>query len=160
VVAVADELYRDVLTDGPHGLPGSAFRQVHVQNKEYSTYAWIYLPRIMRLTAEPSDATAPATTPPEPTISQHNEVSGSGTLFTAQGGSVYGDARTVAPAPDQAPSAEKRMEQRTTVRDHGRAFVAQDGIPVNPRIRIMHFKVPQCESAPLDPRSSRSGSRW
>jgi hypothetical protein len=41
---VADALYRDVLSQGYHGLPGSAFTPVEVQVKSYSGKAWIYLP--------------------------------------------------------------------------------------------------------------------
>jgi hypothetical protein len=44
VVAAADGLYRDVLSQGYHGLPGSAFTPVDVQVKSYSGRAWIYLP--------------------------------------------------------------------------------------------------------------------
>jgi hypothetical protein len=44
VAVVADALYRDVLSQGYHGLPGSAFTPVEVQVKSYSGKAWIYLP--------------------------------------------------------------------------------------------------------------------
>jgi hypothetical protein len=44
VVAVADGLYRDVLADGPYGLPGSAFVRVMAESKMYSAPAWVYLP--------------------------------------------------------------------------------------------------------------------
>jgi hypothetical protein len=44
VVAVADGLYRDVLSQGYHGLPASAFAPVEVQVKSYSGKAWTYLP--------------------------------------------------------------------------------------------------------------------
>jgi hypothetical protein len=44
VVVVADALYRDVLSQGYHGLPASAFTPVDVQVKSYSGRAWIYLP--------------------------------------------------------------------------------------------------------------------
>lgn len=41
---MADGLYRDVLSQGYHGLPGSAFTRVDVQVKTFSARAWIYLP--------------------------------------------------------------------------------------------------------------------
>jgi hypothetical protein len=44
VVVVADGLYRDVLSQGYHGLPASAFAPVEVQAKSYSGKAWTYLP--------------------------------------------------------------------------------------------------------------------
>jgi hypothetical protein len=44
VLVAADGLYRDVLSQGYHGLPGSAFTQVDIQVKSYSGKAWIYLP--------------------------------------------------------------------------------------------------------------------
>jgi hypothetical protein len=44
VVVVADGLYRDVLSQGYHGLPASAFTPVDVQVKSYSGKAWIHLP--------------------------------------------------------------------------------------------------------------------
>lgn len=44
VVVVADGLYRDVLSQGYHGLPASTFAPVEVQAKSYSGKAWIYLP--------------------------------------------------------------------------------------------------------------------
>jgi hypothetical protein len=44
VVVVADGLYHDVLSQGYHGLPASAFAPVEVQVKSYSGKAWIYLP--------------------------------------------------------------------------------------------------------------------
>jgi hypothetical protein len=50
VVVVADGLYRDVLSQGYHGLPGSAFTPVEVQVKSYSGKAWIYLPGAARQT--------------------------------------------------------------------------------------------------------------
>jgi hypothetical protein len=44
VAVVADGLYKDVLSQGYHGLPGSVFTPVEVQVKSYSGKAWIYLP--------------------------------------------------------------------------------------------------------------------
>jgi len=44
VAVVADGLYRDVLSQGYHGLPASAFAEVDVTAKSYSGKAWIYLP--------------------------------------------------------------------------------------------------------------------
>lgn len=44
VAVVADGLYKDVLSQGYHGLPGSAFTPVEVQVKSYCGKAWIYLP--------------------------------------------------------------------------------------------------------------------
>lgn len=44
VAVVADGLYRDVLSQGYHGLPGAAFAPVDVQVKTFSARAWIYLP--------------------------------------------------------------------------------------------------------------------
>ena len=44
VVVVADGLYRDVLSQGYHGLPTAAFTPVEVQVKSYSGKAWTYLP--------------------------------------------------------------------------------------------------------------------
>lgn len=44
VAVVADGLYRDVLSQGYHGLPGSAFTPVDVRVKTFSARAWIYLP--------------------------------------------------------------------------------------------------------------------
>ncbi len=44
VVAVADSLYRDVLAQGYHGLPGSAFTPVDVHVKTFSGTAWLYRP--------------------------------------------------------------------------------------------------------------------
>jgi hypothetical protein len=44
VAVVADGLYRDVVSQGYHGLPASAFTQVDVAVKSYSGKAWIYLP--------------------------------------------------------------------------------------------------------------------
>jgi hypothetical protein len=46
VVAVADGLYRDVLSHGYHGLPASTFAPVEVRVKSYSGKAWIYLPAV------------------------------------------------------------------------------------------------------------------
>jgi class 3 adenylate cyclase len=48
VVAVADGLYRDVLSQGYHGLPSSAFTPADVAVKSYSGKAWIYLPGAVR----------------------------------------------------------------------------------------------------------------
>jgi hypothetical protein len=48
VVVVADGLYRDVLSQGYHGLPASAFTPVEVQVKSYSGKAWMYLPGAVR----------------------------------------------------------------------------------------------------------------
>lgn len=48
VVAVADGLYRDVLSQGYHGLPASAFTSADVVVKSYSGKAWIYLPGVIR----------------------------------------------------------------------------------------------------------------
>jgi hypothetical protein len=44
VAVAADGLYRDVLAQGYHGLPGAAFTPVDVQVKSYQGRAWIYLP--------------------------------------------------------------------------------------------------------------------
>jgi hypothetical protein len=44
VAVVADGLYRDVLSQGYHGLSGTAFTPVDVQVKTFSARAWIYLP--------------------------------------------------------------------------------------------------------------------
>jgi hypothetical protein len=44
VVVVADSLYRDVLSQGYHGLPAATFDPVEVQVKSYSGKAWTYLP--------------------------------------------------------------------------------------------------------------------
>lgn len=44
VAVVADGLYRDVLSHGYHGLPGSAFTPADVHVKSFSARAWIYLP--------------------------------------------------------------------------------------------------------------------
>jgi hypothetical protein len=44
VAAVADGLYRDVLSQGYHGLSGASFTPVDVQVKSFSARAWIYLP--------------------------------------------------------------------------------------------------------------------
>ncbi|MGO9082037.1 MAG: hypothetical protein ACLQDY_23880 [Streptosporangiaceae bacterium] len=44
VVVVADGLYRDVLSQGYHGLSASTFAPVEVQVKSYSGKAWTYLP--------------------------------------------------------------------------------------------------------------------
>lgn len=44
VVIAADGLYRDVLSQGYHGLPSAAFTPVEVRVKSYSGKAWIYLP--------------------------------------------------------------------------------------------------------------------
>ena len=120
VVAVADGLYRDVLADGPYGLP-RAFRQVRSEAKEYSADAWIYLPGA----TEPAVSAAPGpaqdsagdqreqgTVPGQPesgdshssasglrtTLVQRNDVSG-GQLIGAQGGSVYIDSSVDALAP-------------------------------------------------------------
>lgn len=48
VVVVADGLYRDVLSQGYHGLPASNFAPIEVQVKSYSGKAWIYLPGAAR----------------------------------------------------------------------------------------------------------------
>ena len=48
VVVVADGLYRDVLSQGYHGLPASAFVPIEVQIKSFSGRAWIYLPGDVR----------------------------------------------------------------------------------------------------------------
>jgi hypothetical protein len=48
VAVVADGLYRDVLSQGYHGLPGAAFAPVDVQVKSYQGRAWIYLPGEVR----------------------------------------------------------------------------------------------------------------
>jgi hypothetical protein len=125
VVAVADGLYRDVLADGPYGLPGSVFSQVHVENKKYRADAWIYLPGAPE-PGDPADS-CPAATGPSATMTQSNEVSG-GLLIGAQGGSVYVGAGTAAPtSATTRPDSGAHMEQHTTVRDFGRAFVAQGG---------------------------------
>lgn len=57
VVVAADGLYRDVLSQGYHGLPGSAFTPVEVRAKSYSGKAWIYLPG-----AAPQARSAPVST--------------------------------------------------------------------------------------------------
>jgi hypothetical protein len=44
VVVVADGLYRDVLSQGYHGLPSTAFTPADIQVKSYQGKAWIYLP--------------------------------------------------------------------------------------------------------------------
>jgi hypothetical protein len=44
VAVVAAGLYRDVLSQGYHGLPASAFTEVEVAAKSYTGRAWIYLP--------------------------------------------------------------------------------------------------------------------
>jgi hypothetical protein len=63
VMAIADSLYRDVLSHGYHGLPGSAFRRVEVTSKNFSGPAWIYLPAVGPAgQARPS----PAAEPPAP----------------------------------------------------------------------------------------------
>lgn len=56
VVAVADSLYRDVLMDGQHGLPGAAFRKVRAEAKKFSADAWIYVPGGEGGRAMPTDA--------------------------------------------------------------------------------------------------------
>jgi class 3 adenylate cyclase len=61
VVVVADGLYRDVLSQGYHGLAGSAFTPVEVQVKSYSGKAWIYLPG--SATRSPDASAPPATNP-------------------------------------------------------------------------------------------------
>lgn len=48
VVVAADGLYRDVLSQGYHGLPGAAFTPVDVEVKSYRGRAWIYLPGEVR----------------------------------------------------------------------------------------------------------------
>jgi hypothetical protein len=44
VAIVSDGLYRDVLSQGYHGLPRSVFSSVEVRVKSFSGKAWIYLP--------------------------------------------------------------------------------------------------------------------
>lgn len=44
VAAVADTLYRDVLSHSYHGLPASAFIPVDVRVKSFTGRAWVYLP--------------------------------------------------------------------------------------------------------------------
>jgi hypothetical protein len=44
VVVVAESLYHDVLSQGYHGLSGSAFTPIEVRVKSYRGKAWIYLP--------------------------------------------------------------------------------------------------------------------
>jgi hypothetical protein len=44
VAAVTDNIYRDVLAHGYHGLPGSAFTRVDVTVKEFRAVAWLYRP--------------------------------------------------------------------------------------------------------------------
>jgi hypothetical protein len=44
VVVVSDSLYHDVLSQGYHGLPASAFARVDVQAKRYSATGWLYVP--------------------------------------------------------------------------------------------------------------------
>lgn len=61
VAVVADGLYRDVLSQGYHGLPGAAFSPVHVQVKSYQGRAWIYLPGEVRSRgADPAQTPAPS----------------------------------------------------------------------------------------------------
>jgi hypothetical protein len=61
VAVVADGLYRDVLSQGYHGLPGTAFAPVDVQVKSYQGKAWIYLPGEVRSSAEdPARTSGPA----------------------------------------------------------------------------------------------------
>jgi hypothetical protein len=66
VVAAADGLYRDVLSQGYHGLPGCAFTPVGVQLKSYSGQAWIYLPGADR---PPRSARSAASEPGGPQVS-------------------------------------------------------------------------------------------
>jgi hypothetical protein len=69
VVVVSDSLYQDVLSQGYHGLPASAFAQVDVQAKNYRATGWLYVPggeHANRRTANeelPSGA-GPASAPP------------------------------------------------------------------------------------------------
>jgi hypothetical protein len=44
VVVVSDDLYRDVLGAGYHGLPASAFTQVDIESKKYRAAGWLYVP--------------------------------------------------------------------------------------------------------------------
>jgi hypothetical protein len=59
VVVVADGLYRDVLSQGYHGLPGAAFTPVDVQVKSYRGRAWIYLPEGGQTSSRASPEPAP-----------------------------------------------------------------------------------------------------
>jgi len=60
VAVVADGLYRDVLSQGYHGLAGTAFTPVHVQVKSYQGRAWIYLPgEVISRGANPDRAETP-----------------------------------------------------------------------------------------------------
>ena len=56
VAVVADGLYRDVLSQGYHGLPASAFVPVDVEVKSYAGRGWLYLP--------PGQGTGPASQSP------------------------------------------------------------------------------------------------
>jgi hypothetical protein len=64
VVAAADGLYRDVLSQGYHGLSASAFTPVEVQVKTYSGKAWIYLPGTVRRPGSASPAGQEGNHPP------------------------------------------------------------------------------------------------
>jgi hypothetical protein len=66
VVVAANGLYRDVLSQGYHGLPGSAFTPVEVRVKSYSGKAWIYLPGAAR---QPRSAPSPAIEQGRPQVS-------------------------------------------------------------------------------------------
>src|ERR1700722_10544369 len=61
VAVVADGLYRDVLSQGYHGLPGAAFTPVDVEVKSYRGRAWIYLPgEVRRRGANRAQSPAPS----------------------------------------------------------------------------------------------------
>jgi hypothetical protein len=44
IVVASDGLYNDVLAQGYHGLPSSAFTPIEVQVKTFTGRGWIYLP--------------------------------------------------------------------------------------------------------------------
>ncbi|MEV0178702.1 hypothetical protein AB0I54_05240 [Streptomyces sp. NPDC050625] len=46
-LAVSSDLYRDVIVQQAHGLPGSEFRRTEVvtEKKDFATDAWLYVPR-------------------------------------------------------------------------------------------------------------------
>jgi hypothetical protein len=44
-VVLADDIYRDVIASGEHGLPGSAFTRTTARATGHTADAWLYLPR-------------------------------------------------------------------------------------------------------------------
>lgn len=61
VAVVADGLYRDVLSQGYHGLSGATFTPVDVEVESYRGRAWIYLPGEVRSRgADRAQAPAPS----------------------------------------------------------------------------------------------------